>query len=544
MSKTSFDGPSQHDVSKHPPPSSSHGPKTESASPARPVSIESRGSGSRASGSREYVKPVKAYIIIVYLTLVTFMTSVSTGLITTGIPTMAVELGIPPQTLYWPLSVYSLTTGTCLIVAGTVADVVGSRRVFLAGTLLLAGFTLGCGLSVTGLQLTMFRAMQGIAVAMCLPTSVGILCNAIAPGRIRNVAFACTGLGQPLGFSTGLVLSGVFIKTVGWRPGWYIAAGTLVVCVPVGLYLLPVDRLAQPPSLQRLRRRVDWPGAIIESSCFAMLAFVLVQISEDRKLIHDKTVIVLLVLSLVLMPVFVWWMGFASKHGLPVLIPNELWARLTFSSVCIMVLMSYAVMQVLELYATLFFQKVQGLDPLQSSIRLLPSMLVGAALNLAIGLFIHRVSAMWLVFSTSLACAGSPLIMALIRPEWPYWYAAFPAQLLHPLSADVLFCVGLIVISQVFPEDTKSLAGAVFNTVAQFGTSLGLAVIGIIASSVTEASGYQDKASPAALFQGYKAAFWATFGLTLAIAVVSIIGLRRTGSANDVQEQGGEPSSQ
>lgn len=103
----------------------------------------------------------------------------------------------------------------------------------------------------------------------------------------------------------------------------------------------------------------------------------------------------------------------------------------------------------------------------------------------------------------------------------------------------MLFCVGLIVISQVFTEDTKALAGAVFNTVAQFGTALGLAAIGIIADSVTEHSRFDDKESSGALFEGYKAAFWSAFALTLAIAVVSVVGLRKVGSANDVREGGG-----
>ena len=102
----------------------------------------------------------------------------------------------------------------------------------------------------------------------------------------------------------------------------------------------------------------------------------------------------------------------------------------------------------------------------------------------------------------------------------------------YQLSADVLFCVGLIVISQEFPEETKALAGAVFNTMAQFGTSIGLAVVGIIADSVTQKTPYDDKASAPALFEGYKAAFWTAFGLTLATAVVAIIGLRNIGRAD------------
>lgn len=515
------------------------------AVPTTPAAMRTLSSVSGMSiGSNQlhtgFLKPARAYSVMAYLTIVTFMASVTTGLITTGIPTIAADLGIPAATMYWPLSVYSLTAGACLIVAGTVADVVGSRRVFLTGTLLFSGFTLGCGLARTEIQLTMFRAMQGIAVAMCLPTSVGILCNCVEPGRLRNLGFACTGLGQPLGFSLGLVLGGIFINTVGWRAGWYFAGATIFVCFPIGMMLLPSDYLLVPPSFKRLRTQVDWPGAVIISTSLAMLAFVLVQLSENQDHIHEPVVIALLTISLALMPIFVFWMHFSEKRERPVLIPNRIWKSLSFSSVCIMVMMSYAVMQVLELYSTLFFQKIQHLDALQSSIRLLPSMLIGAALNLTVGLFIDRVSAMWLVFSTSLACAGAPLLMALIDPKWPYWYAAFPAQILHPLSADVLFCVGLIIISKSFPEDTKALAGAVFNTVAQFGTSIGLAIIGIIADSVTENSRYEDKEGAPALFEGYKAAFWAAFGLTLATAAVAIVGLRGVGSADTGRQVGRE----
>lgn len=109
---------------------------------------------------KEYLKPARAYSVMFFLTLVIFSSSITNGMITTGLPAIASEIGIPPQTMYWPLAVYSLTAGTCLIAAGTVADVVGTRRVFLTGTILLSAFTLGCSLSRTGLQLTMFRATK------------------------------------------------------------------------------------------------------------------------------------------------------------------------------------------------------------------------------------------------------------------------------------------------------------------------------------------------------------------------------------------------
>lgn len=392
-----------------------------------------------STGPDKYATRNRAYLIIAHLTLATSLTSVTTGMITTAIPKMAADLSIPSQTYYWPLSVYGLTSGACLLVAGSVADIVGSKRVFLVGNLLLSAFILGCGLAQTDIQLVMFRAMQGIAVALCLPTSVGVLTNAIAPGRRRNLGLACTGLGQPLGFSAGLVMGGVFIDTVGWRVGWYTVAAVYLALVPAGFYLLPADNLAGPASLHALRTKVDWVGAAISSASLSMLAYVLVQISEsETSLVHNPGTLALLVISLALLPAFAWWAHFAAKRGWPVLIPNRLWRLMPFTSVCLSVLLSYAVIQTMELFCTLFFQNVQGFDALQSSIRLLPSALVGILLNLATGLVVHRVTPMNLVLVSSLGCAGASLLMALINPEWPYWYGAFPAQILLPVSSSSL----------------------------------------------------------------------------------------------------------
>ena len=119
--------------------------------------------------------------------------------------------------------------------------------------------------------------------------------------------------------------------------------------------------------------------------------------------------------------------------------------------------------------------------------------------------------------------------MAVINPHWPYWYDAFFAQLLSPLSADVLFTVGLLVVSDVFPTRTQALAGAVFNTVAQFGTSTGLMVMAVVSTSATTKSKYQDKTKPEALMVGYRASFWAAFSWIIVACVIGAFGLRKVG---------------
>lgn len=173
------------------------------------------------------------------------------------------------------------------------------------------------------------------------------------------------------------------------------------------------------------------------------------------------------------------------------------------------------------------FQEVQHLSAIQASIRILPSLVVGALIQLCLGFFVHRIPAVWIVTVTSILCAGSPLLMAVIQPSWPYWANAFVAQLLQPISCDALFTVGLIVITDVFPEDTQALAGAVFNTAAQFGTALGLAITQVVSTQVTKE--HSDKDETYALMEGYRASFWTMFGLMVLCAVVGGFGLRKTG---------------
>ncbi len=168
-----------------------------------------------------------------------------------------------------------LTSGSCLLLAGSVADVIGSRIVNLAGTLLVGVFILACGLPKTGVELIMFRAMQGIAIALCLPTSMGILSTAIPSGTRRNIAFSCLGIGQALGYAVGLVISGVFLDTIGWRVAFYIFGAFTLVLFLAEVRVLPPDRLSEKPSWRRLAVGIDWIGAGIASACLSMFSYVL-----------------------------------------------------------------------------------------------------------------------------------------------------------------------------------------------------------------------------------------------------------------------------
>lgn len=144
---------------------------------------------------------------------------------------------------------------------------------YLVGWVLQSGFTLGCGLAQNGVQLIVFRALSGIAVSFCLPSAVSIITNTFPEGKSRNIAFASMGGGQPIGFSIGLVLGGVFTDTIGWRWGFHILAILNTIFCIIALFGLPKFEEKQGQVLRRLRTEIDWIGIAMGSASMALLSY-------------------------------------------------------------------------------------------------------------------------------------------------------------------------------------------------------------------------------------------------------------------------------
>jgi MFS family permease len=182
------------------------------------------------------------------------------------------------------------------------------------------------------------------------------------------------------------------------------------------------------------------------------------------------------------------------------------------------------------------FQEVQNHSMLTTSLYLLPNLLVGVCINLSVGIFVDRVPAGWLVIGSSLLSAIAPLMMALVDPTWKYYYLELWAQILAPLNADVLYTVGLIIVSANFPDKTQALAGAVVSTVGQFGTSLGVGLCQVVALGVmgpnSDPNGDKNSAISEDVrdtLRGYRASFWTMFALMVCCVLIASVGLRRTG---------------
>jgi MFS family permease len=294
----------------------------------------------------------RAGLVILQVSMINFLTSVSSGLIVVGLPRIAADLGLPEQLYLWPTSVYGLTAGSTLLLAGAIADVVGARWVDLVGCVLLGIFTLACGLSRTGIQLVLFRAFQGIATAMHLPCSVALITQFVPSGKSRNIGFACLGLSMPLGFSVGLVLGGILVDTVGWRVGFYAASGVMLLQAAAGFKIVPPEIKPQNV-LWKLKNEIDWFGALIACAGLAMFSYVLAILSADSSNMGEPSAIAMLVISAALMVAFPFWMRFQEKKGRPALVPNYLWKSLPFSSICALTVLTWGVQNAMELFCSL-----------------------------------------------------------------------------------------------------------------------------------------------------------------------------------------------
>ena len=321
-----------------------------------PAIVEARSTPTANPGR---ISKLKSATIIITLAGMTFLNTMGSGILISALPRIATDLGLSEGFLLWPASIYSLAAGCVLLISGAVADVVGAKLVWVTGSFLYVGFTVAVGLSRTGVEIILFRTLLGIAVSMCLPTAVSLVTNTFPKGNWRNVAFATIGMGQPLGFSVGLLLGGIFTDTIGWRWSFFVSAIINSVIALAAIWSLPsVYRESDKKWTRRLAEDIDWIGALALSAALGILLYVLATTTSSYHRLGEPQNIVLLVASVILLGVFPLYMEYQVRHGRPAIIPNSLWKNSAFTTTCISVFLAWAAMNAIEYFATLVYATV------------------------------------------------------------------------------------------------------------------------------------------------------------------------------------------
>lgn len=293
-------------------------------------------------------------LIVFTLSGLSSLNTLGSGLLTVALPQIARDIDLDESLLLWPASVYALAAGCLLLIFGAFADVVGAKIVWVTGSFLYVVFTLAVGLSQTGIQIIVFRTLLGIAVSMCLPTAVSLTTNTFPRGNWRNIAFASIGMGQPIGYSVGLILGGVFTDTIGWRWGFYASAIINCFISICALWALPsVHRPAVKPWTRQLKEDIDWIGALILSIALGILLYVLAMTTSSYRRFSDVQNIVLVTFSLLLLLAFPVYMNYQVRRNKPAIIPNKLWRNVPFTATCIAVFFCWAAFNAFQYFSTL-----------------------------------------------------------------------------------------------------------------------------------------------------------------------------------------------
>ena len=200
-----------------------------------------------------------------------FMTVVDLTIVNVALPTIGRKLHFPESDLQWVVTAYSLTLGGFLLLGGRAADLLGRRRLFMAGLAIFTGASLGCALATSDTFLIIMRGLQGLGAAVLLPAALSIVMNMFSEGAERNKALGIWGGIGAAGATVGLLAGGLLTRYASWQYIFYLN-------VPIGATVLLLARRVVPESrLHGARRRYDPFGALAVTGALVIGVYTISQ---------------------------------------------------------------------------------------------------------------------------------------------------------------------------------------------------------------------------------------------------------------------------
>ncbi|KAF9252963.1 hypothetical protein CBS147339_1468 [Penicillium roqueforti] len=472
--------------------------------------------------------------IITCTASVLFIASAINNLVALNITQHSSEFGLDPGVELWPMSMHYLAQGCTFLLAGSLADVLGSRRTFLCGCFLQTVCHMASGLARTGMQFITVRFVSGVAYPMCFVSAMSIHRENLPVGKMRNLAFSCTSASQYIGSGVGIVLSGILSETVGWRWGFHCAA-----ILSLFGFLLSFCRIPQQAEEPKyvpwadLAEGIDWSGTLLASSLMVLLFSALAVITNNVQNIGRSGLFIPLALGWILVVAFLFWQDCWERDSTQH-IQNSLWTNCHFLSIGLVIFFVYASSLSTSQLMIFVFQRVQGLSVRQSSFQYLAIPIAAALSSLVTGRFLTRVTAnQILVIAISLS-SFSPLLMATLSTAWPCWKYAMPALSLNPVAPNSVIPIATMLVAGSFPSETQEFAMGVLCTVAMIGASVGMALTALISNDVsTQQLQKPDQStsleSPEIWMSGYRTAFLFLLSLNLVGLAVTFGCLRKLG---------------
>lgn len=426
-------------------------------------------------------------------------------IVNVALPQIQDGLGFSDSGLAWAINAYLLTFGGLLLLAGKTADLIGPRRLFVAGLAIFTAASLACGVAAEAWMLVAARALQGVGGAIITAVALALLVINFPDPRERAKAMGIWVFVAAGGGSIGVTLGGILTEALDWR--WIF-----LVNLPVGIagIILTLIALAPDPAAGA-RGRLDVAGAVLATgaSTLAVAAFVGAETAgwTSARTTGFLAGAVLLAVAFVV----VEW-----RSAEP-LVPLRLFRSRNLTAGCAVSILTVVGLFGWFFVGTLYLQRVLGYGPLETGLTFLPSTLLLGGMSVGPSAALVRKFGPKppLAFGLGLTAAGL-ILLARAPVGGSLLVDVMPAMLLVGVGIGMSFMpLFLMAVSEV-PESEAGVSSALITTSQQIGGALGLAVLVAIAAARTDAVG--GGGSPEALTAGYHAALW--FGAALcAIAI-------------------------
>ncbi len=417
------------------------------------------------------------------------MVVLDASIVNIALPHIQTALHFSGTNLEWIVNAYSLTFGGLLLLGGRSGDLLGRRRIFIAGILLFSLGSLAGGFATDQAWLLAARAIQGIGGAFAAPTALSLIAVTFPEGPPRNRAMAVYASMSVAGGAVGLVLGGLLTTYANWR--W-----VLFVNVPIGILVALLAPRVLGES-ERRRGRFDLPGAITGTAGLAALVYGLTEAATTSNGVShwgNTNVIASLVAAVVLLVAF----GVIESRSPHALIPvRVLRNRDRTGSYLIMLCVGTALFAIFY-FLTIFVQDVWGYSPIKSGVAYLPMV---AAIMVASGVaaqLVPRIGARPLLLAGSVTATGGMFWLSRLSEHSSYAGGLLGPMLVTALGVGMLFVpLSLVGLAKVGDNDA-GVASSMLNVGQQVGGSIGLAILGTVAWSAVANSLRSQAASAAA----------------------------------------------
>ncbi len=444
-----------------------------------------------------------------------FMTIMDLTIVNVALPTIGRKLHFPESDLQWVVTAYALTFGGFLLFGGRAADLLGRRRLFMAGLGVFTGASLGCALATSDTFLIIMRGIQGLGAAVVLPAALSIVMNTFGEGAERNKALGIWGGIGATAATAGLLAGGLLVRYAGWQ---YI----FVLNVPIGAAALLLARRVVPESRLHGARGYDPLGAGTVTGALVALVYAISQAPAA-----GWTAIRTLALLAASAALLAGFLVIETRTETP-LLPLRLFRLKTLTGSNAVGFLLGASFYTFFFIGTLYMQQVLGYSALKTGVAWLAASVTALALAGPAQMLVTRVSAK-LVMAAGMTLVGAGILWATQIPAHGHYWAdlAGPFFVIGAGAAFTFIPVSIGALAGVGERDA-GIASGLLNTSQQIGGAIGVAVASTVAVTHSRLLLSQGHGEAAALTGGFQWAFWVT-GLTgLAAVPVTFLLIRRT----------------